>query len=57
MHTHIKYGYGFFMNTIAHRGCWKDFNIDLENSILIGDKESDVEAGLKAEIKDCRLQK
>ena len=34
-----------------------DFNIDLENSILIGDKESDVEAGLKAGIKDCRLKK
>lgn len=33
----------------------RDFNIDLSNSILIGDKASDVEAGIKAGIKDVRL--
>ena len=34
-----------------------DFNIDLEKSILIGDKQSDIDAGIKAGIKDCRLVK
>lgn len=29
----------------------KDFNIDLSKSILIGDKESDIEAGLSAGVK------
>lgn len=28
-----------------------DLNIDFENSILIGDKESDIEAGIRANIK------
>ena len=29
----------------------KEFNIDLENSILVGDKERDIEAGLNAGLK------
>lgn len=28
----------------------KEFNIDLENSILVGDKNSDIEAGINAQI-------
>lgn len=34
-----------------------DYNIDLSKSILIGDKESDIEAGIAAGVKDCRLKK
>ena len=33
----------------------KDFNIDLENSILIGDKERDIEAGLNAGLRETYL--
>ena len=33
----------------------KDFNIDLSQSILIGDKESDIEAGKRAGVGECRL--
>lgn len=33
----------------------KDFNIDLSQSILIGDKESDIEAGTRAGVGECRL--
>ncbi|MEA3330240.1 MAG: D-glycero-beta-D-manno-heptose 1,7-bisphosphate 7-phosphatase [Campylobacterota bacterium] len=33
----------------------KDFNIDLENSILVGDKERDIEAGLNAGLKETYL--
>ena len=34
-----------------------DFNIDLPNSVLIGDKESDIQAGYNAGIKNCFLIK
>ena len=30
----------------------KEFNIDPQKSIMIGDKESDMEAGIKANIKE-----
>ena len=33
----------------------KDFNIDLSNSILIGDKETDIETGKNAGIKNTFL--
>jgi D-glycero-D-manno-heptose 1,7-bisphosphate phosphatase len=33
----------------------KEFDIDLENSILVGDKNSDIEAGLNAGIKEIYL--
>jgi len=33
----------------------KDFNLDLENSILIGDKEIDIEAGICAGLKETYL--
>ena len=33
----------------------KEFNIDLKNSIIIGDKESDIEAGLNAGLKETYL--
>lgn len=33
----------------------KDFNIDLSQSILIGDKESDIEAGKRAGVGECML--
>lgn len=33
----------------------KAYDIDLENSIIIGDKERDIEAGLKAGLKECYL--
>ncbi len=33
----------------------KEFNIDLENSILIGDKERDIKAGLNAGLKETYL--
>ena len=33
----------------------KEFDIDLENSILVGDKESDIEAALRAGIKETYL--
>ena len=33
----------------------KEFNIDLENSILVGDKNSDIEAGLNAGIENNYL--
>ena len=32
-----------------------EFNIDLKNSIIIGDKESDIEAGLNAGLKETYL--
>ncbi len=32
-----------------------EFNIDLENSIIIGDKERDIEAGLNAGLKETYL--
>ena len=32
-----------------------EFNIDLENSIIIGDKERDIEAGLNANLKQTYL--
>lgn len=35
----------------------KDFNLDLSQSILIGDKESDIEAGRKAGVGRCFLTK
>jgi len=35
----------------------KDFNIDLKNSILVGDKNSDIEAGLNAGIQNLFLIK
>ena len=34
-----------------------DFNIDLSQSVLIGDKQSDIDAGKAAGIKECRLIK
>ncbi|MEA1955842.1 MAG: D-glycero-beta-D-manno-heptose 1,7-bisphosphate 7-phosphatase [Campylobacterota bacterium] len=33
----------------------EEFNIDMENSIMIGDKERDIEAGLNAELKETYL--
>ncbi len=33
----------------------RDFDIDLENSIIIGDKERDIEAGLSAGLKETYL--
>ena len=33
----------------------KEFNIDLENSILVGDKERDIEAGIGAGVKTTYL--
>lgn len=33
----------------------KDFDIDLSKSILIGDKQSDIDAGESAGVGDCRL--
>ena len=33
----------------------KEFNIDLKNSILIGDKERDIQAGLNAGLKETYL--
>ncbi|MCW8896120.1 MAG: D-glycero-beta-D-manno-heptose 1,7-bisphosphate 7-phosphatase [Sulfurimonas sp.] len=33
----------------------KEFDIDLENSIIIGDKERDIEAGLNAGLKETYL--
>jgi D-glycero-D-manno-heptose 1,7-bisphosphate phosphatase len=33
----------------------KEFNIDLKNSILVGDKERDIEAGLKAGLQESYL--
>ena len=33
----------------------KEFNIDLNNSIIIGDKESDIEAGINAGLKESYL--
>ena len=33
----------------------KDFNIDLTESIMIGDSRRDVEAGVNAGIKKCYL--
>lgn len=33
----------------------KEFNLDLENSVLVGDKERDVESGLKAGLKKTYL--
>ena len=36
---------------------YKDFNIDLENSILVGDKMSDLEAGFNAGIKNLYFKK
>jgi len=30
----------------------KEFNLDLSNSILVGDKESDIQAGLNAKVAD-----
>jgi D-glycero-D-manno-heptose 1,7-bisphosphate phosphatase len=35
----------------------KEFDIDLKNSILIGDKESDIEAGRRAEIGELILRR
>ena len=35
----------------------KEFNIDLKNSILVGDKNSDIEAGIKAGIQNNYLIK
>lgn len=34
----------------------KDFNIDLKNSLLIGDSESDIEAANKMKIKSIKLE-
>ena len=34
-----------------------EFNLDLENSYLIGDKESDIQAGEKAGIKNLKIIK
>lgn len=34
-----------------------EFNLDLENSYLIGDKESDIQAGKKAGIKNLKIIK
>jgi D-glycero-D-manno-heptose 1,7-bisphosphate phosphatase len=33
----------------------EEFDIDLENSILVGDKESDIEAAISAGIKETYL--
>jgi len=33
----------------------EEFNIDLKNSIIIGDKERDIEAGINAGLKECYL--
>jgi len=33
----------------------KEFNIDLQNSVLVGDKERDIEAGLGAGLKETYL--
>ena len=33
----------------------RDFDIDLSRSILVGDKESDIEAGLAAKVSTCVL--
>lgn len=33
----------------------KDFDIDLEESIIVGDKESDIEAGINAGLKETYL--
>jgi D-glycero-D-manno-heptose 1,7-bisphosphate phosphatase len=33
----------------------EEFNIDLENSVLVGDKERDIEAGLKAGLHETYL--
>ena len=33
----------------------KEFDIDMKNSILIGDKNSDIEAGLNAGMLNCYL--
>ncbi len=33
----------------------KEFSIDLLNSILVGDKNSDIEAGIKSGIATCYL--
>lgn len=54
--THPEFGLGIYLRDDPNRKpnpgmllqAKKDFNIDLKTSILIGDKESDLEAGLRA---------